>query len=103
MQPNCHGTALGPAEFAQPLREGRNPAAPRRNPWPRLGARWLAACRLLRPRRDRQRDRPAAEQRNELAASHVAHEGSLRPGGAGAAMIAASKHRRRAVCRTFQP
>ena len=50
----------------------------------------VSASRLLGARLERPCDRRAAEQRDELAAPHVEH--SLRPGGVGAAMIAASKH-----------
>src|SRR5262249_47628438 len=64
-------TTLDPAEFAQPLHEGGDPLA--------LGCRRGRAQvpdgrqlpRLLRARRERPRNRRAAEQRDEFTALHV--------------------------------
>src|SRR5262245_4323632 len=64
------GATLDPAEFAQSLNKGGSPCTPGRRsarskePNDRH-LRWL-----LRPRRERPRDRRAAEKRDELATFH---------------------------------
>src|SRR5262249_37630118 len=75
---DCDGTALDPAEFAQPLHEGGNPLAPPcRCGRAQESYSWKLAW-LLRARLERPCSRRAAEERDEMAPPHHSITSSAR-------------------------